>query len=236
MKNRWFYLVLALLFVQSAFAQETVDNPSLELGISVFPRISLQITDDKGTEGNPKNFGLSLYGDAYFDIKPKLKLKTGIGIHNYYLEQIDYSVLFGCDNVNGSADPYNSFVKSESSTFFLGIPLEFRILFSDNRNHLYSKIGAEALIGIISKSESSIHECGSTSGIVFLEERGFTSRQVLLLLKLGLGYEFQFLENKVVYIEPLFEYSLFKSFEDNEDALINNSRLVNIGLLVGMKL
>lgn len=221
-------LLLPTLFLTiSLFSQ---DLKNVNFGLEINPKMVTQIFDNNKLAESSSWIGAAVAGNIYLNFSPRHSIKTGLSFNLIKIEQLDYSLTFGCD-FDGSMVVFgNSFSSVNYSIYYLGIPLENKLNLTNKKNHPYLKVGGEVLFNIGTTGKHQIHECGtnilepSNSAAVF---------PFLLLLDVGIGYELTLKNERKFYIEPQVEYSVSRVFR--KSTLLNNSRLLNIGLVVGMQ-
>ncbi len=239
-------LLALLIFSQVCIGQETanfkddIEDPhQFTGGVSITPKLAIQFLENKELLGAKSIFGLGISGDFYYQPVNFFTLKTGLGL-NYYgaYGERDYSLLFGCDNVGGVSDPFNSFTETQARTLYLGIPIEGRIKLVGDENHLFTSVGVESWLRILTKTRTKIHECGIPStGTGAVAGKIVNQRQGLVLLTYGLGYEIGLNQGRSLFFEPRLEYSLTSPFS-NPDANLSTfseNKFLNLGLRIGMK-
>ena len=234
---RYIYsIVFILLTTNSIFSQKS--EKLFHFGASISPKISIQKLDDKDLGTTEKELSLALSGDIYYDINEFIQLKSGVNINIIKTSQLDYSPRFSCDhNGQGGVNIYNSYYKTNIKAFYIGIPLDAKIKIVGNENHLFLLLGIQNLIKVSTSENVELIECMNRTLDVednFL----FTPKKYLAILNSGIGIEFKVFKNKKMILQPLLELSLSDTYEKVGivSSVINNSRLLNYGISVGIKL
>lgn len=226
-------LIVALLLSLPLFSQL---SRKLSYGIEINPKVITSAFDENELAEFSNLIIASVVANAYLDLSSKYSFKTGLSFNILRIDQIDYSITFGCDFNGTGADFENSWLRTNYSNYYVGLPLENKLNLTKKKHHPYLKMGGEFLFLVGASGDNRIYECGlplhlSTS----LDIEPFP---VLFLLDLGIGFEFCFEHDRKFYIEPQVEYSVDRIFQQpafGTSYLINNSRILNIGLAAGIR-
>lgn len=204
MKNCFLVFLLCLVLSPSI----SQDTTFISYGFELSPRIITNVFESNGISEPIYPLSGSATGNVYLNISQKLKVKTGIGLHQMRIGQKDYSILLGCDHDgNGGSDQYNSWIQSNHSILYLGIPTEINYYLSDKKSKPYLKIGGTILINLKEEGNNKVHECGGASTFEIAPPQ-LQFAEFLVLLKGGFGYELDIKNRFAIYFEPSVELSI----------------------------
>ena len=234
MKN---VILILTLILCSVFLAKSQDEKIVHLGFNVTPKITQQVFEDADLGVGETLFGFGGGLDIYYDVSNLLQLKTGLQYNYYQVSQIDYSPTFPDDNNgNGSVDIYSSWLEDIYKIHYLGVPVEGRLKVAGEENHIYAKAGIEALFKVADMRESYIVESQTVREKI--QNNPLTELQnIVFKAKIGIGYEFKMADKMKLYVEPQLEYSLTGIYKEAGiiDDLTDNSRLLDVGLMMGVR-
>ncbi len=212
------------------------DEKVVHYGIHVTPKIATQLFVGDKLIDAMKSYEISLGVDVFYDLSERVQLKSGLNYTAISLREIDYSPTFpGDGDGSGGHDPYKSWYEDKRKGHFIGIPVEVKMKLIGEVNHLYGKLGAETMFRVGSSSQSVVVESGTKeTEIPDVLLNDFSP--VLFKVNLGVGYEFALASRTKMYVEPVLEYGVNKTFVESDPAgvLNNNSHLLNFGLMLGV--
>jgi hypothetical protein len=212
------------------------DEVLVHYGVHVTPKIVNQLFVDDNLIDAMKSYELSMGVDAFYDLSARVQLRSGVNYTAISLREFDYSIAFpGDHDGNGRFDPYKSWYEDKRKGHYIGLPVEVRMKLAGDVNHLYGKVGIETMFRIASSSKSVLVE-GGTNEVEIPESLLNDFSAVLFKVNIGIGYEFSIGEGTKMYVEPLLEYGVNKTFVEAEfaSAFNNNSHLLNFGLMLGV--
>lgn len=226
-------LIATLLLSLPLFSQL---SRKLSYGIEINPKVVTSTFNENELTEFSNLIIASMVSNVYLDFSTRYSFKTGLSFNFLRIDQIDYSITFGCDFNGTGADFENSWIRTNYSNYYIGLPLENKLNITNKKHHPYVKMGGEFLFLVGASGDNRIYECGlplhpSTS----LEIEPFP---VLFLLDLGIGFEFCFEHDRKFYIEPQVEYSVDRIFQQpplGTPYLIYNNRILNIGIVAGIR-
>ncbi len=231
-------ILLFLLFANFLFGQDKKISKRT-FGIEIQPKVSVPVLEDKGIAEASNKAGAGISGIVFFNFHPQLSFKTGLGINLIRISQKDYSPQFACDFDGNTVDLFQSWQTHDFSIYYFSIPAHLKWDFTDRKNHLYVRLGADILFRIGSRGQQVIHECGSNELESNTSIRNFSP--FLIFTGLGIGYEFTLKNKRQFYIEPNVSYSLKPLFDTRTGGILSelkipyNSNLINLGLTAGLK-
>ena len=206
--------------------------------MSFTPKASIQFIENSELGNTETEFSFSVSGDFYYDLGAKIQLKSGFGIGNLATSQLDYSPLFGCDfDGNGGALQYNSYYKIAINSYYLEVPLKIKFKIIGEVNHVFIDFGIQNYFKINSSEKVKVYECGVYS-FDLKNNSLFNHNEYLLTLNAGIGFESKLFKRQKLILEPVIEFALTKTYKEEEGILastINNSKIMNLGLLLGIK-
>ena len=182
-----------------AFSQEN----KVHFGASFNAKITHQIFDDPNSNKSDDAFSYTIVGNIYYNINSKFKLISGLSFSHYKINQLDdLAVIFLCDiDPAQGYIPYNSYLKENYKTNYLGIPLEGRYNIGDKANHFFIQFGFEALFKIALNETHTIVECMTSEREIDLPDNFKEVNDFLLIAKFGVGYEFPIGEKMMLFFE-----------------------------------
>lgn len=207
------------------------DVRRMQIAIQVEPGISLLIFDDPDLSPASRSVHATVSGLVMLDLNRRFRAELGAGMRYMEIDQTDYAVRLGCDHDgNGGFDPFHSWVEVDHSLYYLSVPVGFRYRFRPEVHSLYVRGGASADFYLGKSGMVALYECGLPSTIqqwpVHQPER------LLILGRLGIGYELKLREKLTLYAEPTISYSFSKEYVNSP--VVNNSRFMTAGLAVGL--
>ncbi len=212
------------------YGQET---KSIHLGFSLNPKILLGAYERSEyiESKNPLNISARL--DLYFDLTSRIQLKSGLSYSFIKLNHKDFNLLFRCDLGFNGGEYFNSWYQDDFTAHDIGIPLELKIKFSENKNHLYLKGGTGINFKLEDKKHTEIFACGEEEGMV-VGNSNIIIRKFAVALNAGVGYEFSLGKKSKVIIEPNLSFYLSKFYAGNEPILRSNLNVLQFGTMIGL--
>lgn len=233
-------LIVTIVLLNNSYAQ--VNDP-WSVGFNYTPFVLKPIFDNnaKGTGESLLNHKVGL--DVYYFLNEKLELKSGIK-YSYFEFRQELDVILPnsfCETVqttSNTGEIYEVLYDDEYEVHFVGIPVELKYFFSDVHENLYTKMGFEILSLI--KSELWLSEVFASHDCTPFHEMELN--KFVYNLSFGIGYETPFTEKINFLIEPNIGITMNKMFKNpkNSDdqvtaSINNNTRILDLGLLVGLK-
>lgn len=219
-------LLTVFLFQGNLIAQ-------IGFGVEARPFLIFSLTGDEEFLEPENTVGGAIAGLLFLDLAPQLTLKSGIQMTLLRSVQRDYSILLPSDQTGGgNVDPYNSWISSEGTQLYAGIPAELRWMPGAEQQGFYLKIGLEVLAKLTENIESVLYESGMAStASPQLPNLTPEGKPVLIFGNFGLGYSFA---EGAFYLEPTVGYSLGEIFQQ-EGALVSSLRYLMPGLNLGVR-
>ncbi len=180
------------------------------------------------------SFGIDLQAGYYYKIDERWILRTGLELSYLNSNTKDYSFIFPCDITSSGFNRNQSYARSTMDWFYINIPIELQFNLTNGEKRVYLKGGIDNLFYLFGDSRSLLHECGENprdfNGFTFDAKRFFGQ------VNLGVGFEFNFNEERKIYIEPNIEYA-FSNVIDIPTFLEETykSRLFNFGIQTGVR-
>lgn len=224
---------LLLIVFNAVRAQEASGN--YKFGVSISPKVTKQIFDNSETGTGNTIFGIGFSLDYYYKLSEKVGLRTGVTYNFSQIDQIDYSFAFACDiNVNDITgfDLSNSWIEDQYKIHYIGIPLEAILKLIGEQNHLYTRFGIEGQLKIASSSNTFLVECRPNRREID-SNPVLELRKMIFQINLGIGFQLKLSTDKDLYIEPQISYTLNEIFK--EVLIANNSKRINLGIMMGVK-
>ncbi len=220
--------ICSFLFLFSATALNAQESlSSSKFGVHVTPTVTKQVFKN-AKEGVGKTlFGIGLGVDYFHKVSNKIQIKTGLSYQYNEIDQVDYALSFATDwdPINGF-NPLNSWIEGQHKIHYVGIPVEIRFKLKESENHFYTKLGIGVLLKIGETSKSIINSPDSFEYPTELKSSAFD-------VSYGIGYQWILNSGEALYFEPQVSYSLNSLFD--EQSLINKSKLLNYGLVLGLR-
>lgn len=227
--------IFFLLFFFLSGALMSQNSKFLSLGIEINPKIVTQQFENAELGESGYSLNASIEGNLYLNFRERIKLKTGINFNQIGINNKDYSTVFGSDHDgNGGVLTNKSWTISNYKIYYVGIPLAIRANLTEKENNFYCRIGGDFLLNLAKAGSTKVHECGAHNGIEITGDF-FEPTSILILADFGIGYEFFLKENQHFYIEHNLEFSLNDLFDQTSLVINTNSKLLNVGIVVGMR-
>jgi hypothetical protein len=229
MKRPFLLLATTLFFTTITFAQSA---KKIQLGFNLGVKQIHELADNSELIKPENAVGFNLGLDVFFPLNDRIHLKSGIQYSFLQVKRIDYTWTFGCDFTGNGFDYFNSWSDDLAMAHMIGIPVEARFRIIGGENHLYIKTGLQSLFKVKQNTETTFVECKIHRG----EPNSSTWGEfapALFFGNLGLGYEFAVRQQFKLYVEPQVEYSLNKIIKENSRP--NNSRILNVGVICGVR-
>lgn len=228
-------IIFLLLYIENINCQ---NEKLFSFGIESNAKITTQSFKKPKIVNSKSSFNFGLAFNLFYSINSKLEMKTSISASKNTINHYDNSLVFSCDldpNTGGSGNDsgVRSYLKESYRTLHIGIPVDFKYKIYEKTNHLYCKIGTELLFKLNQNQINYLSECGSVEREIDNMPNNRPLNNILLTGRVGIGYEFEFLKNSKLYIEPQFAISGTNLFEENND--INMAKLIDSGLVIGVK-
>ena len=230
MKTILLSLLTFLIAYNITIAQE--ENKKHSFGFHFKPNFTSQVFENKERGEGSNLFGMSFGLDYFYKVSSQISIKAGVAYNLIRIDQKDFTPNFGCDFFSNEVVLMNSWFEDQYKIHLLGIPLEVLYSLGGNRNHWYVKLGTEVQIKIKEERNSHVVECQNIPREIDLEP--FQDLMDLNIpINLGFGYQLKMSDNIDLYFEPEIGYAINKVLKKQT---FNNSRLLNWGILIGMKL
>lgn len=233
--------IFSLLIVGAAKSQNPV------FGFEINPKMSNQIFKKAPSgnslnsgfgESNKSRFGGNIAATVFFDISPKFSIKSGLNISKYSIDQNDYSIIFGCDiDPSTGYNFYNSWINSDYSMTYLGIPIEGILALSKNDAHPYVSFGGELLINLSSSGDNTLYNCKDHGPNISKWPVEIEANKSLLLLNMSIGYEIPVSEIGKLYFGVTMAGSTgnVMTNRDNKTDILVGTNLFTYGLSIGVR-
>lgn len=204
-------------------------------GVSLIPQFNHIVFEKSELVDGKTTFNLGLRVDFFQKIKWDLEINAGLRYKNLEINQIDYSIVLGCDiNSIQEINYSNTWLSDKYSIHYIGVPIELKYRIPNN--NFYIKGGIELLYRIGQNNESTITECGLPEMIINPYDYKIP-KKYFYQYKLGLGYEKKIFNEWLLSIEPEIGYTINWGIYEELDqlGLTLNSRLLEIGLRLGLR-
>lgn len=226
-KTRSYTFLFVFIAVSTiAFSQDK----TVHFGPSFNARITHQITNESDYESSENSFSYSVAGNIYYNIGSKFQLISGVSFSQYKLNKIDSESYSDC-GFSSSGELLKSYYREDYQIKYLGIPLEARWNFFGEENRLFLQFGLEGFLKLSSDPSSTLVMCNKEIEPSLQWDYFRTINNLLVLSKLGIGYEFRLNKKVNLFFEPKIEYSLTNFFKYD----IFESKFFNVGLNTGIK-
>ncbi len=83
-----------------------------------------------------------------------------------------------------------------------------------------------------STEKVNLYECGATDAYALMDTKLFAPENYVFSLNAGIGYQASAFSGKTIVLEPMVEYALTPTFQDIQ--ILNNGKMLNIGLMLGV--
>ena len=233
MKTPFLILVLGLFFMPFIQAQEEeIEEKKLKMGVHFTPGLINLFFENPDLGIVDQTISFKLGVDVFYKLSKRIELKTGLSGQLQHLKQRDYSVILPCDiQSSGGVRTRNSWYEDQYITPYLGIPIEARFNLTTGKKILFYKLGVEGLVRLRKKGSRKLIECRDNT---IFRVPANEIQPLIANVNWGLGYEFSLAEQRLMYFEVQGSYSINKIFKKGQ-ADINNSRLLNLGVTVGVR-
>ena len=190
----------------------------------------------------PSAFSYKLQGVVYVKLADHIQGKTGLGIEQLVVEEIDYSLIFGADYQPGIGfDLRASFRETSFRGTFVTVPLSFQFFVDANNSALYLNLGANAMLQVYNETDIEITASGQRSPALDTQHSGLDIERLLLQAECGLGYSWLFPSGREMLVEILCrrvfsepkEWEEFRSINDPDS--IGGKRFQSVGLRLGFR-
>ncbi len=206
------------------------DERRIQLAIQVEPGISLLIFDDPNLSPASRSVHATVSGLVMLDLNRRFRAELSAGMRYMEIDQTDYTVRLGCDHDgNGGFDPFHSWVEVDHSLYYLSVPAGFRYRFRPEGHSLYVRGGASADFYLGKSGMVTLYECGLPSTIQHWPAH--LPEGLLILGRLGIGYERKVRASSTYFIEPAVTWSFSHAYKPS--SLVNNNRFLVVGLAAG---
>ena len=225
------FVILFLAILPSAVHAQI----SLEYGYYITPKWNAFLYERDFVEDEKSGYSLSL-GGLIFLRKGNYELRTGVSYNIQPVNQIWYWPRFACDiDAFGNSDFTNSYLRDSYTTRYIGIPLNLSY-YSTKHDNFYVNFGAELLLKQRVSFQSYIIECGAEEVENSTRPtQTFETRNDLTKLSFGIGYTLE-KERVSYFIEPTVNYSLMNLFINTSDHSHTNSRVLELGIKLGIRI
>lgn len=206
MKKTLLYLALAISCHLHGQSDKVIG-----FGFEVNPSITTQHFDEGLNISASWVPGGSLAGHIYFNLPVGISIRSGLSFHSMNAHIREESILLPCDFTPDGPDQSNSWISSQQSLFYVGIPLAAKVYLSKGQHRPYLLLGSELLLRAAHNDVNSLHECGSEPGTPLINSF-LLAEDFLFTGHAGMGIELASQGRRRYYIEPRVMYSLGNSF------------------------
>ena len=229
MKNLTFLFVLVLSTLQLS-AQDPVKK--IHMGVSINPQMNLSTFEDAPYVEKENSFCLGVSGDIYFDVTPRLQIRSGLGIQYLTLNHRDHSFQWPHQGQSGEWHPDQSFVGYNTRYYFAGVPIYVKVKTQAKPNHFYVTGGVTPHALISYDGEIVTNEAGHVT--TFDTPKGvYEPVSFFTTVGVGIGYE-RVIGKRKIMVEPNFQYSTGLFFKDSTVSSRANGHVGVAGIRMGI--
>jgi len=199
-------VILCLLFSFCLTKVQAQEIEKLNLGISVNPQYAIPQKSDLSWFEPHNSFAINVLSDIEYELNSNFKIYSGLGLSLINIMLTDYSISTACgpNPFEGSMED-NYFEDNYYSNSAL-IPLGISTRLIGRKNRLNVKIGLDSYIHFHSTGISTFYECGTSWTPQKMDRPAM--KRFYFFFKGALTYVHTLKENRQLYVEPNFSYSI----------------------------